>query len=70
LSEIGLKFAFSVGSLYELGAVGGRPTAYMNRIFLEGSLGLKETRLLEKNDEAKTNFSLIKACMFTKRLCL
>ena len=44
--------------------------AYMNRVFLEGRLGLKETRLREKNDEAKTNFSLIKAREFTKRLCL
>ena len=51
--------------------VGGRPTAYMNLVFLEGRLGLKEreTRQREKN-EAKTNFSLIKAQEFTKRLCL
>ena len=30
----------------------------------------KGTRWQEKNDEAKTNFSLIKAHEFTKRLCL
>ena len=45
------------------------PVAYMNQVLLKGRLGLKETRLREKN-EAKTTFSLIKALEFTKRLCL
>ena len=45
------------------------PVAYMNQVLLKGRLGLKETRQREKN-EAKTNFSLIKAREFTKRLCL
>ena len=48
-----------------------RPAAYMNQVFLEGRLGLKEKLEGEKkNDEAKTNFSLIKALEFTKGLCL
>ena len=45
------------------------PVAYMNQVLLKGRLGLKETRQREKN-EAKTNFSLIKAPKFTKSLCL
>ena len=55
----------------DFSGVGGRPAAYMNQVFLEGRLGLKEKLEGEKkNDEAKTNFSLIKALEFTKRLCL
>ena len=44
---------------------------YMNWVFLEGKLGLKERLDGEKNNEANANFfSLIKARKFTKRLCL
>ena len=33
-----------------------RPVAYMNQVFLEGRLGLKERIDSERNNEAKTNF--------------
>ena len=54
-----------------LSVVGGQPMVYMNWVFLEGKLGLKERLDGEKNNEANANFfSLIKARKFTKRLCL
>jgi hypothetical protein len=40
----------------DLTVVVSQPTAYVNQVFLEGSLGLKERLDCKRNNKAKTNF--------------